>query len=91
MPAILLGLELLTGCTQTKEDPEVFKNILTDYFDGMKSTQVDLDKLNALTTTDFVLFENGVIWTNDSLAKPIPGVNSFSGRKMNFLHSTVKQ
>jgi hypothetical protein len=55
------------------------KNILTDYFDGMKSTTVDLDKLNSLTTTDFVLFEDGLIWTNDSLVKPIPDVKSFKG------------
>jgi hypothetical protein len=76
---IILGLGLLTGCKQKKDDPEIFKNILTDYFDGMKSNKVDLDKLNSLTTTDFVLFEDGLVWTNDSLARPIPGVKSFKG------------
>ena len=79
MLAIIPGFVLLIGCEQKKDDPEILKNILTDYFDGMKSNTVDLDKLNSLTTTDFVLFENGVIWTNDSLAKPIPGVKSFKG------------
>lgn len=74
---VVLGLGLLTSCQQKKDDPEVLKKILTDYFDGIKTN--DLDKLNLLTTTDFVLFEDGVIWTNDSLVKPIPGVKLFKG------------
>jgi len=77
MLTIVLGLGLLTSCQQKKDDPEVLKKILTDYFDGIKSN--DLDKLNSLTTTDFVLFEDGLIWTNDSLVKPIPDVKSFKG------------
>lgn len=76
---VVLGLGFLTSCQQKKDDSEVLKKILTDYFDGLKSNTVDLDKLNSLTTTDFVLFEDGLIWTNDSLAKPIPGVKSFKG------------
>jgi len=77
MLTIVLGLGLLTSCQQKKDDPEILKKILTDYFDGIKSN--DLDKLNSLTTTDFVLFEDGLIWTNDSLVKPIPDVKSFKG------------
>ncbi len=74
---IILGLGLLTHCKQKKDDPEILKNILTDYFDGIKTQ--DLEKLNSLTTSDFVLFEDGVILTNDSLVKPIPNVKSFKG------------
>ncbi len=74
---VVLGLGLFTSCQQKKDDSEVLKKILTDYFDGIKTN--DLDKLNSLTTTDFVLFEDGAIWTNDSLVKPIPGVKSFKG------------
>jgi hypothetical protein len=74
---IILGLGLLTNCKQKKDDPEILKNILTDYFDGIKTQ--DLEKLNSLTTSDFVLFEDGVIWSNDSLVKPIPNVKSFKG------------
>jgi Domain of unknown function (DUF4440) len=73
---IILGL--LTNCKQKKDDPEILKNILTDYFDGIKTQ--DLEKLNSLTTSDFVLFEDGVIWSNDSLVKPIPNVKSFKGK-----------
>jgi hypothetical protein len=74
---IAIGLGLLTSCQQKKDDPEILKKILTDYFDGIKTE--DLNKLNALTTKDFVLFEDGRIWTNDSLVTPIPNVQSFKG------------
>jgi len=72
---IILGLGLLTNCEQKKDDPEILKNILTDYFDGIKTQ--DLEKLNSLTTSDFVLFEDGKIWTNDSLVKINEKFNSF--------------
>ncbi|KAF0129435.1 MAG: hypothetical protein FD155_2358 [Bacteroidetes bacterium] len=74
---IILGLGLLTNCEQKKDDPEILKQILTDYFDGI-STQ-DLEKLNSLTTSDFVLFENGVIWTNDSVVTIKEKYSSFKG------------
>lgn len=70
--AITLGF--LTTCQPKKEDPEVLKKVLTDYFDGIKTQ--DLGKLNSLTTTDFVLFENGKIWTNDSLVRTNPKIKS---------------
>ncbi len=72
---IILGLGLLTNCEQKKDDPEILKNILIDYFDGIKTQ--DLEKLNSLTTRDFVLFEDGKIWTNDSLVKINEKFNSF--------------
>ena len=72
-----LGLGLLTSCQQKKDDPEVLKKILTDYFDGIKTQ--DLDKLNSLTTSDFVLFEDGKIWTNDSLVTIKDKFKSFKG------------
>lgn len=74
---IILSLAILTNCKQKKDDPEILKNILVEYFDGIKTR--DLAKLNSLTTKDFVLFEDGVIFTNDSLVKPNPYVKSFQG------------
>ena len=73
----IVGLTLLTSCQQKKDDPEVLKKILTDYFDGIKTQ--DLNKLNSLTTTDFVLFEDGKIWTNDSLVTIKDKFKSFEG------------
>ena len=72
---IILGLGLLTNCELKKDDPEILKNILIDYFDGIKTQ--DLEKLNSLTTSDFVLFEDGKIWTNDSLVTINEKFNSF--------------
>jgi len=74
---MILGLGLLTNCEQKKDDPEILKKILTDYFDGIKTQ--DLEKLNSLTTSDFVLFEDGVIWTNDSLVTMKEKFSSFKG------------
>jgi hypothetical protein len=74
---LLLGLGLLTSCQQKKDDPEVLKQILTDYFDGIKTQ--DIAKLNSLTTSDFVLFEDGKIWTNDSLVTIKDKFKSFKG------------
>jgi hypothetical protein len=45
--------------------------------DGIKTQ--DLEKLNSLTTSDFVLFEDGVIWTNDSLVTMKEKFSSFKG------------
>jgi ketosteroid isomerase-like protein len=74
---MILGLGLLTNCEQKKDDPEILKKILTDYFDGIKTQ--DLERLNSLTTSDFVLFEDGVIWTNDSLVTMKEKFSSFKG------------
>jgi hypothetical protein len=73
----LLGFALLAGCQPKTDDPEILKKILAGYFDGIRTQ--DLQKLNSLTTSDFVLFEDGRIWTNDSVVAPIPGVQSFQG------------
>jgi ketosteroid isomerase-like protein len=75
--AIFLGFGFLSGCKKQKEQPEVLVKILTDYFDGIKNQ--NLDKLNSLTTNDFVLFENGKIWTNDSLVTFKARFKSFKG------------
>ena len=72
-----LGLGLLTNCQQKRDDPNVLKQILTDYFDGIKTQ--DVNKLNSLTTNDFLLFEDGKIWTNDSLVTMKKKFKSFKG------------
>jgi ketosteroid isomerase-like protein len=74
---IMLAFGLLTSCEPKKDDPEILKKILIDYFDGIKKQ--DLQQLNSLTTSDFILFENGKIWTNDSIATIKNKFNSFTG------------
>ena len=71
---LLIQVGLLTACKQTnqKDDPEKLKAVLVDYFDGIKTK--DFQKMKDLTTNDFVLYEDGKIFNNDSLIKVI---NSF--------------
>ncbi|MBL7843085.1 MAG: nuclear transport factor 2 family protein [Cyclobacteriaceae bacterium] len=64
---IFFGLFLFTQCNQKKNDSIILEKVLADYCEGIRT--FDLNKLNALTTKDFVFFENGKIWTNDSLVK----------------------
>ncbi len=45
------------------------KQVLTDYFAAIRAK--DLNKMNALCTDDYVLFENGMVWNNDSLGNNI--------------------
>ncbi|HEY3405182.1 MAG TPA: nuclear transport factor 2 family protein [Ohtaekwangia sp.] len=67
----------LSDCSPKNDDPEILKKILTDYFDGIKTK--DLNKLNSVTTTDFILYEDGKIWTNDSLVRVNPKFRSVKG------------
>jgi hypothetical protein len=62
----LLALGIAAGCYHKKtDDPEVLKSVLEAYFDAIKNR--DLDQMNAVTTADFILLEDGLIWNNDSL------------------------
>ncbi len=58
-------LMFFISCQPTKDDPENLKQVLVAYFEGVASK--DLKKLNDVTTSDFILFEDGKVWNNDSL------------------------
>nr|WP_321412350.1 nuclear transport factor 2 family protein [uncultured Carboxylicivirga sp.] len=64
---LIIGIGIFFSCQNEKktDDPEVLEKVLITYFDGIRDK--DLAKMNAATTTDFVLFENGKVWNNDSL------------------------
>ena len=57
---VLIGL--MTSCQQNKptDNPENLKQV-----DGIKN--MDLNKMNDVTTSDFILYEDGKVWNNDSL------------------------
>lgn len=76
---ILLFLGTIGSCNQEKktDSPELLKKVLSDYFDGIKNK--DLDKLNSVTTDDFILFEDGKVWNNDSLINFANSFGSFQG------------
>ncbi|NCT94022.1 MAG: hypothetical protein GXC72_06345 [Chitinophagaceae bacterium] len=64
---LLLGIGGWVGCRPTDQanERQALFTVLTRYFRGVEQT--DLDTLNAYATADFRLFENGKVWTNDSL------------------------
>lgn len=76
---ILLMLGAAGGCDQQKktDDPEALKKVLTDYFDGIKNK--DLKKMNAVTTSDFILLEDGKIWSNESFINAAKSSGPFQG------------
>ncbi|HLF33434.1 MAG TPA: nuclear transport factor 2 family protein [Cyclobacteriaceae bacterium] len=87
---ILLALGMIASCNREhkNDDPEVLKKILSDYFDGIKNK--DINKMNAVTTTDFILFEDGKVWNNDSLLNLANTFNSFQGTwTFDFIRVTI--
>ena len=56
-----------------KED---LKNILTEYY--ISIAKKDLSKMNSLTTPDFVMFDQGKVYTNESAVKSVEQLGSFS-------------
>ncbi len=66
---LILGVELFTGCQQNKStgDPEKLKQVLVNYFDGIKNR--DYKKMIESTTDDFIAYETGKVWNNDSVFK----------------------
>ena len=67
---LIIGFLFFYSCQQDKiDDPEELKAVLTGYFDAIKTR--DFEKMKDLSTEDFVLFEDGVVFNNDSLIKLI--------------------
>ncbi len=68
---LLLVIGLFSNCSQNKstDDPEKLKKVVTSYFEGIENK--DFEKLKSLTTDDFILYEDGSIWNNDSAFKNI--------------------
>jgi lysophospholipase L1-like esterase len=46
------------------DDPALLQQVLTDYFAGIN--EHDTAKMRAVTTEDFILYEDGLVWNNDS-------------------------
>ena len=76
---IFLAIGAFPACKQTKsaDDAEQLKSVLRAYFDGIKTR--DIKKLNEVTTNNFILFEDGKVWTNDSLINSLSSLKSFEG------------
>lgn len=66
---ILLAGMFACQPVNTESEKEQVKQVLTDYFSAIRAK--DLDKMKALCTDDYVLFEAGMVWNNDSLGNNI--------------------
>jgi len=84
---LIVGLLLWTACSKSsiEDDEKNIKRVLTDYFDGIKSH--NRNKMNENTTSDYVLFENGKVWNNDSLWQDI---QSFKDQTIQFRFDNFK-
>lgn len=67
---LVMGALIFCSCQHDKkDDPEKLKAVLIGYFDAIKTK--DFQKMKDLSTEDFVLFEDGMVFNNDSLIKLI--------------------
>ena len=68
---------LLAGCASPvkpceKVEDEKARKVIVDYFRAISEN--DFEALHNLSTRDYVLFENGHTWNNDSLIRSIQGM-----------------
>lgn len=55
---------VLVSRSQSNDSSELLKKALISYFTGIENK--DFELMKAVTTDDFVLYENGLVWNNDS-------------------------
>jgi len=74
---LISGVAFFCACQgrNPADDPGKLKDVLLSYFDGI--TNKDFKKMTEATTDDFVLYEMGRVWNNDSVfiemkKSPIP-------------------
>ena len=63
---LIFGLGFLAKCrNKSNDDQDMLKMVLVNYFDGIKTN--DHKKMTDAITDDFLLYENGRAWNNDSV------------------------
>lgn len=74
---VIIFVGFLFSCQEEKklDNPDQLKQVLTSYFDGIENR--DFDKMKDVTTNDFVLFEDGKIWNNDSIINMLKAMPPF--------------
>jgi hypothetical protein len=83
---VIFAILLLVGCSPKqceKDDPKVVEQTILDYFKAISDGE--FDKLNSISTIDLVLYEDGLIWNNDSLVQAVKGyLDYFPGAEMSY-------
>ena len=84
---LVLGIGLFAGCVPNKstDDGEKLKQVLVNYFDGVKHN--DHKKMTDAITEDFLLYEGGHAWNNDSVYMNIERNSPFT---VEFIFDNVK-
>ena len=75
---LILMIAGLFACQKPADsagEQEKIKQVLIGYFDSIGAK--DYAKMDALCTDDYVLFESGMVWNNDSLGN---NIQKFPGR-----------
>lgn len=62
--------------TDSQSKKEELKTVLSDYYNAM--SKKDLEKMKSLTTPDFLMYDEGVIYSNESAVKAIEGMGPFT-------------
>lgn len=78
---LLLSCQSATDNQAKKED---LKNLLSEYYSAMANK--DLAKMKTLTTPDFVMYDDGIIYSNESAIKTIETMPPF---KVSFLFDSI--
>ena len=78
---IMVLLGIVVSCQQKNQtkSPELLKQVLFDFYDGIKNK--DFDKIKEVTTPDFTLYVDGKIWSHDSI---ISVLNSYPPYKADY-------
>ena len=78
---IMALLGVIVSCQQKNQtkSPELLKQVLFDFYDGLKNK--DFDKIKEVTTPDFTLYVDGKIWSHDSI---ISVLNSYPPYKADY-------
>ena len=73
---VLFGI--VVSCQQKNQtkSPELLKQVLFDFYDGIKDT--DFDKIKEATTPEFILYVDGKVWSNDSIISTLNTYPPFS-------------
>jgi len=58
------------------DDSTLLRQMIKEYFDGVAAK--DFEKLQSMTTEDFVIYEDGKVWNNDSVFRNIQYHQPFS-------------
>ena len=83
--SVIFAILQIVGCSPKqceKDNPKVVEQTLRDYYKAMSDRE--FEKLESLSTNDLVIYEDGLIWNNDSIAQAFNGLSQHFNKKIKF-------